>query len=1021
MSECKEIPLTEKVGAVLVSGSGISGIQTSLDLAELGFKVYLLDEKPSIGGIMSQLDKTFPTNDCSICILAPKMLEAAAHSNIELMTYSEIEKVEGNVGNFKVTIRKKPRFIDESKCKNCGKCAQSCPVKVPNEFDAEISLRSAAYISSPQAVPSIHLIDNKNCLYLNYGLCRICEKICDTKAIDFNQKERYEIINVGAIIFTSGANIYNPSELTLYGYGKYKNVVTSLEFERISNASGPFGGHIQRLSNREVPKNIAWIQCVGSRNRAIGRRFCSSICCMYAIKEAIITKEHFPEIDCSIFYMDIRAAGKGFDEFSVRASEEYNIEFVPSRVSYIEEDPSTKNLILNFEDPETMQSIQKEYDLVVLSVGYKVDEKNIKLFKELNIELDQFNTCKTDPKTPLESNREGIFVCGTCRGPCDIPQCVSDASGAAAKVSELLSEVRFQKTSIKEYPPEINVTNQEPRIAVFVCHCGLNIAATVKIDEVIEGVKNLNNVIYAESNLYTCSQDTQEKIRNVIKENNVNRVVVASCTPRTHEKLFQNTLKQAGLNPYLFEMANIREQCSWVHMREPENATLKAIDLIKMAVEKAKLLKAAPKILIDVDQSALVIGGGISGLVSSLSLAKQGFKVHLVEKNSTLGGLVHSLHSILGGENPQKLIEEFVDSVKKEDKITVYTDTMVENVEGFVGNFDISLKHDSEISNIRVGCIIVSTGANENIPIEYMYGNDPRVLTQLDLEEKLKEKKIDAKIVTMIQCVESRDENRPYCSKICCSIAIKNALELKEMNPDIDIYILYRDIRVSGYDELFYEEARKKGVKFIRYDKNLKPKVNKDGDDLKVTLFDKNIESEIEIKPDLLILSTAFLSADNLELSKKLKVPLDSYGFYLEAHVKLRPLDFATDGIFVCGTASWPKFISECISQAQGAAARAGGILAKKKIEIEGFISVIDPIICIGCGNCLEICPYKAIKLVDSQLKMEELIIKRKIAEITPAQCKGCGTCVALCPVRAISQIKFTSEQILMMENSIII
>jgi len=1021
LSNDEEIAEYEKVGAVLVSGGGISGIQASLDLADLGYKVYLLEEKPSIGGIMSQLDKTFPTNDCSICILAPKMLEAAAHPNIELWTYSEIQDIEGAPGNFKVKILKKARYIDESECRNCGECAQSCPVQVPNIFDANIGLRGAIYIPSPQAVPSIHLIDRENCLFLNHGLCRICEKVCKAEAINFNQKDKIITLDVGAVIFTSGAQVYNPSELKTYGYSKYQNVITSLEYERILSASGPFGGHVLRLSDNKEPKNIAWIQCVGSRNRQINRPFCSSFCCMYAVKESIITKEHYPEIDCNIFYMDIRTPGRGFEEFFNRSVEEYGVKFIPARISYIEEDYLTKNLILNYEDPVTGQSAQKEFELVVLSVGFEQSPKNAKLYKKLGLKLNEFDSISTHPLTPLESNVEGFYISGSCKGPIDIPQSVAEASGAAAKASALLSEVRYTQISEKVLPPEIDISDQEPRVGVFVCHCGINIGGVVDVPKVVDAIKTHPGVKHAEGNLYTCSQDTQDRIKNAIEEFKLNRIVVASCTPRTHEKLFQNTIREAGLNPYLFEFANIREHCSWVHMHEPEEATAKAIDIVKMVIEKSKYLKPVPKILIDVNSSALVIGGGISGLTASISLARQGFKVSLVEKNSVLGGMVNDIYSVLGDESPQEIVQNLINQVKKEDKISVYTNTIVEDIKGYVGNFEVTLKNESTTEPIQVGAIIVATGAKESKPEEYLYGEDPKVVTQLELEKLIEKSKINAKNITMIQCVGSRDEKRPYCSKICCSVAIKNAIHLKETYPDINVTILYRDIRVTGYNELYYEKARQLGVTFIRYYKEKKPKVTKSGKELNITLFDPRLGSEIQIPTDLLVLSAAFISSENEELSKKLKVPLDAYGFFLEAHVKLRPLDFATDGIFLCGTASWPKFIMECIVQAHGAAARAGTILSKGKIEVEGSVSFVNPEICIGCGSCVEVCPYNAITLESSSTTLEEITITVRKSKINPAMCKGCGTCVAKCPVRAITQRHFTNEQIIKMENSIII
>ena len=1007
-----------KIGAVMVIGSGIGGIQASLDLADQGFKVYVIEKEPVIGGIMAQLDKTFPTNDCSMCILAPKMVEVGRNPNIDLYTYSEIEKITGTAGNFEVSVLKKARAIDESKCVACAICSQKCPIRVPAEYNKSLNQRTAIYIPFPQAVPSIYLIDKENCLFYQRGICKICEKFCDAQALDFDQKSETIKLKVGSIIIAIGAETFNASQLPQYGYEQFPNVITSIEFERILNASGPFSGHVIRPSDQTIPKKILWLNCVGSRNSKIGNDYCSSVCCMYSIKEAVITKEHDPNVECYIFFIDIRAVGKGFDEYYVRARDS-GINFIKARISSLEENPINQNILVAYENIETGELIENEFELVVLSVGLQPSDSAANFCKELGIDLNEYRFCLTNPFTPLETSKPGIYVCGTLSGPKDIPETVAEASGAVGEAASLLHTERYKLITEKEYPPEINVEGQEPRIGVFVCHCGINIGSVVNVPGVVEFVKTLPNVVYAEENLYTCSQDTQEKIKQTIKEHNLNRIVVASCTPRTHEPLFQNTIREAGLNPYLFDLANIREQCSWVHMTEPEVATEKAKDLVAMSIVKIGNSQPVYETSVDVTRAALVIGGGIAGMSAALELANQEFEVFLVEKEEEIGGLVRNIRYVLGDEDPQKYLKALINDVKNNKKIKVFINTEIEDIGGFVGNFTIKIKHENEEKELHSGAIIVATGGTEYKPTEYMYGKSDKIVTQQELEQKLVKNEIDAKNVVMIQCVGSRNEKRPYCSRICCSVAIKNALKLKTLNPDTDITILYRDIRTYGYQEEYYRKARENGITFVRFLENNEPEVNINNNEIVISVTDSLTGTKLEKRPDLVVLSSAFLPTENKDLSQMLKVPLEQNGFFLEAHVKLRPLDFATDGIFLCGAAQWPKFINESIAQAKGAAARAATILSKDKIKIAGATAIIDEDKCIGCGQCREVCVFNAIEMVEVKKEFENarmgsnpvLEITRYKSKVNPAVCKGCGVCVNVCPVGALTAINFTKKQ----------
>ncbi len=990
----------QKVGAVLVVGGGVAGIQASLDLADSGFKVYLIDQGASVGGVMAQLDKTFPTNDCSMCILSPKLVATGRHPNISILTNAEITGLNGEAGNFEVKVRKRSRYIIEDKCNGCGLCAQKCPIEAVDVYNEGLSRRSAIYVDYPQAVPLKYKIDREKCIG-----CGTCLEICKAKAIEYDQQDSEATLNVGSIILAPGFEAFDAKLKSEYGYGRYLNVVTSIEFERILSASGPYGGLVLRPSDGEIPKKIAFIQCVGSRDFQLGNNYCSAACCMYGIKEAVIAKEHTPtKLEPTIFYMDLRAYGKEFDAYYNRAKGEWGIRFVRSRVASVTENPLTANLFVHYVENETPKT--EEFDMVVLSIGMQPPKNVEKLAKILGVELNKYKFCETKYFSPLETSKPGIFVCGAFSAPKDIPESVAQASGAAAKAMGTIATERGKLVTVKEYPHERDISQEEPRIGVFVCHCGINIGGVVNVPEVVAYARTLPNVAYAEANLYTCSQDTQKLIKEKIQENNLNRVVVASCTPRTHEPLFRETVQEAGLNPYLFEMANIRDQCSWVHIHEPEKATEKAKDLIRSVVAKAKLLKPLKKPVINVTPVGLIIGGGVSGMTAALELANQGFEVHLVEKEKELGGHLRKIHYLLENEDPKQKLNALAKAVMENDKIHVHLEAEVVDVTGFVGNFKSKIKQRDDEKEVEHGIVIVATGAVEYKPTEYLYGKDPRVITQRELEEKIANDRFNAKNVVMIQCVGARNEKRPNCARICCGQAIKNALKIKEKSPKTEVYILYKDMRAYGFKEDYYREAAQKGVLFINYDDERKPQVVNEDGKLKLSFWEPVVNEEVEIEPDLVVLSVATIpNPDNKRVAELLKVPLTEDGFFLEAHMKLRPVDFATEGVFLCGIAHSPKYIDESIAQACAAASRATTILSKLTLEMEGIVANVNEDLCSGCKICEHLCPYSAIEMKEKDGK--------PIAHVIEALCKGCGVCGTACPTKAIIMGHFTTEEIL--------
>lgn len=997
----------KKIGAVLVVGGGISGMQSALDLAESGYRVYLVEKKPAIGGTMARLDKTFPTNDCAMCTMSPKLVDVGRHLNIEIITGAELVGLEGEAGNFKATVLQKARCVDIEKCIGCGACAEKCPVKVVDDFDGGLRKRKAIYKLYAQATPGAYAIDTTKCLKIkNPKACGKCLEACPAGAINHQMPDTTLELNVGAVILSPGFEPMDGDLREEFGWGRYDNVLTSLQFERLLSASGPTMGHLVRPSDHVEPKKIAFIQCVGSRDRAKGNQYCSAVCCMYATKHAIIAQEHEPGLETKIFYMDIRAYGKDFEKYYDRARLQHGVKYEKAMISSVKEDPQTKNIIVRYRNSDGKLT-EEQFDMLVLSVGLNPSAGNADLAKACGIELDSFGYCKTIEFRPGETSREGVFASGAFCGPRDIPETVVDASAAAANAARLLSEVRGTLSKVKEYPPERDISEEDPRVGVFVCNCGINIGSVVKVPEVVEFAKTIPGVVHAEEFLFSCSQDSIKNIKARIEEHKLNRVVVASCTPRTHAPLFMSSIREAGLNPYLFEQANIREHSSWVHRDNPVAATEKAKDLVNMAVAKAKLLKPVYTSFMDINRRALVIGGGIAGMTNALNLADQGFKVVLVERSDKLGGNALEIKYTIKGNDPAFIVKKLIADVNNHPNIELYLRSEVKEVAGYLGNYKTTLSTPSGDKNVDHGVVIVATGAQEATTNEYLYGQHPAVVTQRQLEQKLASGGIgSAKNIVMIQCVGSRNSDRPYCSRICCYNAIKNALKIKEQNPDANIFVIYRDIRTYGFYETYYAEARKKGVIFVRYTLEEKPQVTANGDKLTVTVKDPILNKVLQLDTDLLVLSTGIIPSEGTDtLSQIFKVPLNADGFYSEAHMKLRPVDFAADGLYLCGLAHSPKLIDESIAQANAAAVRAVTMLSKDKLESLGNVAMVNPKWCKGCGICVEACAYGA-RVMNEQTK---------VAEVLDVLCQGCGACVAACPSGASQQKGFEKAQILAM------
>ena len=1180
--------LTKPTGAVLVIGGGISGMQSALDLAESGFKVYLVEKSPAIGGKMAQLDKTFPTNDCSMCIVSPKLVQVGRHKNIELLTYSELTGFSGEAGRFTATLTSRARYVDIGKCTGCGLCELTCPVTfqpyypeqeessektrlpkarvkrlitgsappVPgsdckwtfsvdeaacgkcglcfkaclqdaitwekgataridqdrctgcggcyiacpakfsaitisdapeldksmgaaliarsaairkerdqekpdhcircglcalmcrevmgrnvlalhkegieagvdlcwmcgscisvcpvdyltidkvsmgspipllDEFNERLGGRKPVNIHYPQAVPRVPTIDEASCVRLNSGNCGICASVCGVGAIMYEDRLTEKTVEVGSVIFSPGFEVSDPKLRREFGYGEAPNVVTSIEFERLLSASGPTSGTVARPSDGAHPRKIAWIQCVGSRDQSCKREYCSSVCCMYATKEAYIAREHDRSIEPTIFYIDMRSFGKNFDDYVERAKEN-NIRYIRAMVSRVYEDPQTGDLELRYVDGEGNRHAEI-FDMLVLSVGIQISDSSRKIANLLGIATDRYGFGVTGTFNPLSASRPGIFVSGAFNGPKDIPETVIEASGAAGAASSALAASRGTLITAETLPEEREPSLEDGlRIGVFICHCGTNIASVVDVAAVMEYARTLPGVVYVDKPLYTCSQDSQEMMRDIISEHRLNRVIVSACSPTTHEPLFMSTLRQAGLNKYFFDMANIRDQCSWVHPADPGLATEKAKRLTRMAVLNASQAMPLREMEFQVDPRLLMIGGGVAGMSASLAAASQGIQVFLVEREVMLGGNLNNMRRTTTGEDVQTYLGDLIRQVEADERIKVYTSSAIVDHSGFVGAFETEvITPTGATRTIKHGAAILATGTEENRPGLYRLGSDKRVMTQLDFERMMAdepESLAHCSHIAMIQCVGSRDpEHQDYCSRVCCNQAVKNSLTFRLLNPKARVDVLYRDMRCYGLSELDYLRARQSRVNFIRYEKGVnEPQCTFTDDTMEISLHDPSIRMDVRLKPDLLVLSTGLKPRDTDELSSMLRCTRNRHGFFIEAHAKLRPVDLPGEGLFMAGTAHSPKNIPETISQAQAAVSRAMTILTRSKLTLSAVVSKVDPANCAVCLTCVRACPY-GVPFINDQHS----------AEINPALCQGCGICVAECPAKTIS------------------
>jgi heterodisulfide reductase subunit A len=1022
--------------SALVVGGGIGGMRSALDLANAGLQVYLVEQTPCLGGRVAQLGYMFPQHDCVLCrgtpdhgygctrpSISPAYIRHNQHPNIEILTNTQIVDVEGQAGDFSVSLRQEPRYVDTARCINCGDCAQVCPVELPDDYQLGMSRRKAAYKVGARAAPDAYVIDRGP--YCDD--CGLCVEACPADAINLDEQPRLHTVSVGAIILALGFQTYDASQLSELGYGRFPNVVDAMQYERLASRSGPTEGAVLRQSDYRAPRSIAWLQCIGSRDQQ--HSFCSSICCMYATKEAMLAKQRLEgQVECSVFIMDERAFNKEYGQYFENAREKHGIRYLHSRISAIHEDPATHDLIVRYTGPAGGQ-VEERFEMVVLAVGLQPPESAPRLASLLDIELNEHGFCQTDKFTPLQTSRPGVFVCGAFSTPKEISETIIDASGAAAEVMRLLSdrldthphtqEWPFLSPAGNGFPPEREVAGQTPRIGVFACSCGGTIGREIDLPELAREAARWPFVEQVGLVDFACFPESLEELRESIEAHDLNRVVVAACSNRTHESLFQRAVRKAGLNPYLLELVNLREQCSRVHISQKELANRKARELVRMAAGRAALAQPVHKHKHRFRSTALVIGGGVSGMTAALAIADAGCDVHLVERTEMLGGNLLNLYYVAEGYDPQRLLRDLVNRVRAHQHIAVYLRTEVVRHWGHAGYYQAVLRTQGPDGStvdreMEHGVTIVATGGRETR--QHPWLELPQVITQRELEEKVIHQPDEIAAlddVVMIQCV--RPEGTPeYCSRVCCTNTMKNAIRLKLFNPDCRVTVVYKNIVTYGFREAYYSEARKRGVVFVRYTDEEPPEIRRDGDRLVVRVRDMALNRWLALPADLVPLSMAIAPSEGTDaLAEMLRVPLSTEGFLKEAQVKLRPMDFMREGIYLAGMAHYPKFVEESISHALATAARALPLMKHQSLHLGGVVAQVDPDKCVGCLTCTRTCPF-AIPRVVAEEGRHGVGGLGGAAFIDPVECQGCGTCTGECPANAIQLVHYTDEQMML-------
>ncbi len=996
-----------KVNAVLVVGAGIAGIQAALDLGSAGAKVYLMDSAPHVGGKMVQLYRTFE-DDCAICIATPKILEAKNNPNIEFMPLAKLEGVDGEAGDFTAKIRRLPRYVNSIKCVTCGLCWRSCPVQAVSEFNFGLGARKAIYLAYAGAVPNIPFIDAGTCLHLKGEECNKCAEVCPTDAIDWGQKEQLQELQVGAILLTPGIEPLRASdEAAKLGYGKMPNVIDNFQMDRLVSIYGPTGGQVQRPSDGKQAQRIAIVQCIGSRKTDKDLSYCSSICCMHATRLAMSLKAKSNETEVVIFHNDVMAYSKGHEQIYNQAKDSLGVKYTRGEIGSITEDPQTKDLKVEYISAEGGKPAEESFDLLVLSLGLTPSSDGTNLAKSLGIPFDRWGFPETANQSSMA--KPGVFVGGSFHSLSDTPEAVVNAEAAALEIAEFLAGAATTVGQPAQAPTsQSHVSDTLPKVGVFVCQCGGMISKTLNTAELAEYASGLEGVAESQVLDYACFAPGISQIKQTIKEKGLNRAVVVACSARSLLPLFQKTVADTGLNKFLVEMVNAREFCAWVHLKESDKATQRLRDEIRGSVAKVRELQPIPPAARDITQRALVIGGGVAGMVAALSLASQEIPVDLVEKSERLGGNANRLCYDPAGRKVSQYIGTLNKRIEDSSLIRVFLGSKVTEITGRIGQFHTKILTPAAGAEAEHGAIIVATGGREYKPEEYLYAKNKEVITQLELEERFagSDNWLEGiKSVLVLHCVGSRDEQRPYCSRICCSQAVKNSLKLKELNPEITVHHLYRDMRTYFLNDILYHEAKQRGIAFTKYDEKAGIDVSKKrGGSLTVSFTKVDTGKTMELRPDLLVLNSAVLAGDDNEsLSSILGVPLGEDGFFAEDdYMTLTPVDFTKKGIYLCGLAHGPKSLDESAAQAKAAAMRALAVLSKERLVQQAVVAEVNSDRCVACLTCVRACPFTV-----------PFINEQQVAQILPHECRGCGVCVSSCPKDAIELKTFADNDVI--------
>jgi len=1079
-------------------------------LAEWGAQVYLADNAPYIGGAFLLLDHTFTTDSCGLCIALPcqpsycPTISSELHPRIAPLTCTRLAALEGEAGRFVATLRHEPRYVDPDRCDNCGMCAVVCPAARPHPYDGALTSQKAIYPPPPRAAPFAYGLDPQACTR-----CGACVETCPRGAIDLQAKLQEERVEVGAVLLAPGFASFDATRASEFGWGRCANVVTSLQFERMLNRSGPTEGRVVRLSDGHTPRRIAFIHCVGSRNAALGRPYCSTSCCMVVAKQVGLVAEwgrlsslpewgglsSLPEV--TVFTMDVRTAGKGYEQYFQRVAALPGVTYRRAMVSAVYEVPGSGNLRLRTPDGE------EEFDLAVLAIGLGPADSVHELATSAGVALDEYGFILPGADGPGATTRPGVFAAGAGLAPSDVPETVTQAAAAAAMAAGLLKEGREGKEgwecgsvggtegfftsssppaealassppaealtssppaealtssppaeALTSSPPEggdkrggEDLADQPPRIGLFLCTCHGALESVLDFPALITTGGRLRAVAHVERLEVACGLAGLAAIERAVREHSLNRIVVAGCSPRLYADQFGQLMAHLSLPIRLLARANVREGAAWPHESDPATATGVARGEIEMAVtglRETPYRPFSPRPQETVARRVLVLGGGLAGMTAALALADLGVECDLVEREAHLGGNLRESHSTLEGLDVQALLAGMLGRTRRAERVRVWTEAELAGWSGARGDFVAQIRTHDEIHSERYGALVVATGGEPATTTEYLYGQHERVITQRELEQVIagskkqeargKKQDIESpessivhpapcilhpsscilhpascRSVVMIQCVASRDEAHPYCSRVCCAQALKNALALKRLDPAIEVTILFRDVRTPGTQELYYRQARQLGVRFLRYEPPAvagltpavaglltAPLVAADGDRLRVTVHDTLYDETVTLEAGLLVLSTGIVPRDHRRLAGMLGVPLDEDGFFAEAHPKLRPTDLARPGIFVCGLAYGPRFITETISQARAAALRAALVVARP-VESRQDIATVEADLCSFCGLCVTNCPYGARVLDDEE----------RLARVVDHLCQGCGVCVAVCPNGASRQPAF--------------